>query len=73
MAVELRALGKFWGELSDDGRYLELRRHDCRVARVDLVESARAGRTVLCDPGRVRVRSEGDEGAGVSGETGLGR
>jgi hypothetical protein len=65
MAVELRALGKFWGELSDDGRYLELRRHDCRVARVDLVESARAGRTVL-----VRVRSEGEEGAGVSRETG---
>lgn len=61
MAVELRALGKFWGELSDDGRYLELRRHDCRVARVDLAESARAGRTVL-----VRVRCEGED---VSQET----
>ena len=45
--MELRALGKYWGELSDDGRYLEVRRQDDRVARIDLVESARAGRPVL--------------------------
>jgi hypothetical protein len=61
MSVELRALGKFWGELSDDGRYLELRRRDCRVARVDLLASAQAGRTVL-----VRVLDDT-----VSQETGL--
>jgi len=61
MAVELRALGKHWGVLSDDGRYLEVRRHDDRIARIDLVESVRAGRPVLV---RVNTTPAGDEEAG---------
>ena len=54
-AVELYALGRFWGRLLD-GRYLEVRRHDDRVATIDLQESARAGRPVIvrqsprCEP-----------------------
>lgn len=58
MAVELRALGRLWGVLSEDGRYLVVQRHDDRVACIDLVESARAGRSVL-----VRVRTTGPEEA----------
>jgi hypothetical protein len=45
--VHLKALGRCWGCLSDDGRYLEVRRADSRVARIDLVLSARYGRPVL--------------------------
>lgn len=53
--MELRALGRHWGVLSDDGRYLEVRRHDDRIARIDLVESVRVGRPVL-----VRVNTVAD-------------
>lgn len=63
--VELRALGKCWGALSEDGRFLEVRRHDDRVARIDLVETARAGRPVLV---RVRTVEPEDAGPGVDGE-----
>ena len=69
MSVELRALGKMWGELSDDGRYLELRRRDCRVARVDLLASAQAGRTVLVRVLDDTVVRACDEPGGVSQET----
>jgi len=46
MQIDLRALGKHWGTLLD-GRYLEVRRHDSRLACIDLVETARTGRTVI--------------------------
>lgn len=52
--VDLYALGKYWGRLLD-GRYLEVRRHDDRVATIDLQESARAGRPVI-----VRLAAEPD-------------
>ena len=44
--VDLRALGKYWGTLKD-GKYLEVRRHDNRVAWIDLPASAAAGRPVV--------------------------
>ena len=44
--VDLRALGKYWGTLRE-GKYLEVRRHDNRVAWIDLPASAAAGRPVV--------------------------
>lgn len=46
MDIELHALGKHWGKL-EDGRYLTVRRHDGRAARIDLQETARRGRAVV--------------------------
>jgi len=46
MPIDLRALGKHWGRLFD-GRYLEVCRNDSRLAYIDLVETARTGRTAI--------------------------
>lgn len=61
MSVELRALGKYWGELRD-GRFLEVRRQDDRIAIFDLAETARVGHPVL-------VRMNTKEMSSDSGQT----
>ena len=64
--VQLKALGRFIGDLSDDGRFLEVRRADSRVARIDLVMSARYGRPVLVKS----AAAESDSTTTVQGSSG---
>ena len=59
MEIELHALGKQWGKL-EDGRYLTVKRHDGRAARIDLVETARRGRAVVV-PARKPEEEEASE------------
>ena len=56
--IHLKALGRVVGNLSDDGRFLEVRRADTRVARIDLVLSAKYGRPVLVKSHDPRLRAQ---------------